>query len=168
MSNHRSIVWCRKRVAHRACVPCCHSRALRAFRCTRAHAHSNHNSTCILKRAAACFKIENLLRAMAKKSVLITYNERKKVFQLYETQGKSDIASLKKDFILQFKFESNVQLDITFQRFDKDWDCFVDLDDDAEIHDKDRLNAVVTPILANSTPEQSEVLAKPESEVSPI
>ena len=105
---------------------------------------------------------------MAKKSVLITYNERKKVFQLYETQGKRDIASLKKDFILQFKFESNVQLDITFQRFDKDWDCFVDLDDDAEIHDKDRLNAVVTPILANSTPEQSEVLAKPESEVSPI
>lgn len=106
---------------------------------------------------------------MAKKSVLITYNERKKVFFLDEISpdGTSDIASLKKDFILQFKFESNVQLDITFQRFDKDWDCYVDLDDDAEISHKDRLNAVVTPILAHSTPEQLEIPAKQESEVSP-
>ena len=54
---------------------------------------------------------------MAKKSVLVTYLERKKVFHLDETapKGTGDIDSLKKQFIVQFKFESNVKLDITFQ-----------------------------------------------------
>lgn len=104
---------------------------------------------------------------MAKKSVLVTYLERNKVFHLDDpapTEGTGDIALLKKQFIVQFKFESNVELDITFQRYQKKWDLFVDLDENDEVFDGDRLNAIVTPILARSTPE---ALMKGESEVSP-
>ena len=107
----------------------------------------------------------SLKASMAKKSVLVTYLERKKVFHLEETapEGTGDIASLKKQFIVQFKFESHVKLDITFQRYVKKWDSLVDLDEDDEVDDGDRLNAVVTPILTDSTPVAQE---QPESEVN--
>ena len=101
---------------------------------------------------------------MNKKSVLVSYLEKNKVFKLEENPAGGDVASLKKEFIIQFKFEPNVRLDITFQRFDPDWDCFVDLDEDAEIHHKDQLKAVVTPLLVQETPCPSE--AEVRSEVS--
>ena len=89
-----------------------------------AHAHSNHNSMCILKRPAACLKLKIGSVQWRRNLFLSPITNEKRSFNYTKPR---DIASLKKDFILQFKFESNVQLDITFQRFDKDWDCFVDL-----------------------------------------
>ena len=95
---------------------------------------------------------------MSKKSVLVSYLERNKVISLEETPPDGDIPSLKKEFIRQFKFEPNARLDITFHRFNPDWNEFVELDEDARVENKERLKAIVTPILAQETPCQSEVV----------
>ena len=54
---------------------------------------------------------------------------------------------------------------ITFQRFDPEWDDYVDLDLTSKIENKDKLNAIVIPTtvsLAVLTPSTK----APESEVS--
>ena len=65
--------------------------------------------------------------------------------------GMTDIQYLQQEFVKAFSFESNVNLRITFQRFEED---YVDLEDFTNIFDRDKLKAVVTPILAQvvSTP----------------
>lgn len=75
---------------------------------------------------------------------------------------------LRREFLVQFKFEANVKLDVTFQRFDSDWNEFVDLEDADEICDKDKLKAVVTPILAQETPEGSSCMSRNEVSLSLI
>lgn len=42
---------------------------------------------------------------MSRKSVLVVYLEKNKVFKLEENPPGGDVASLKKEFIIQFKFE---------------------------------------------------------------
>lgn len=67
---------------------------------------------------------------------------------------------LKREFLTQFKFESNVKLDITLQKFYTDWpNDYVDSEDTGEIEDKDKLKAVGIPILAQETPEGSACLS---------
>ena len=61
--------------------------------------------------------------------------------------GLSDVEVLTKSFRTEFKFEANVNVVITFQRFDPDWDETVDLESESVINDKDKLIAVVTPLL---------------------
>ena len=59
-------------------------------------------------------------------------------------------------FIRDFKFDSNCGIEITFQRRqdDPDWgEMFIDLDEDSVLYHKDRLKAVVTPVL--TTPKHS-------------
>ena len=52
-------------------------------------------------------------------------------------------------------FGSNVNLLVTFQKFDKDWGEYINLEIPAVLSDKDKLKAVVTPLLVDSTPVQS-------------
>lgn len=54
---------------------------------------------------------------------------------------------LTKSFRTEFKFEANVNVVVTFQRFDPDWDEMIDLENESVINDKDKLIAVVTPLL---------------------
>ena len=91
------------------------------------------------------------------KSVLVTYLERNKVLKIPYSNDSPDVKRLEKEFRKEFKFDSNVRLIITFQRFDRDWEEFVDLDDECTLLDKDKLKAVVSPILATPTTEISEV-----------
>ena len=49
-----------------------------------------------------------------------------------------------------------------FERFNSDWNEFVDLEDMDEICDKDKLKAVVIPILAQETPEGSSCMCRNE------
>ena len=44
-----------------------------------------------------------------------------------------------------------MNLDISFQRFDPDWDDYVDLDEDSVLQEKEKLKAVVTPILVSAS-----------------
>ena len=66
---------------------------------------------------------------------------------------KSDLEYLREIFLTRFKFESNVVLlDVTFQKFDAEWNEFIDLESGDEACHKDKLKAVVGPNLAQDTP----------------
>ena len=138
---------------------CAHARAELELERERAVTYvRNHKNTCFTVHAAACLASYQIgLKMSKKRSVLVSYLERNKVFSLEGTPPEGDIPSLKKDFIQQFKFEPNVRLDITFHRYDTVWEEFVELDEDARVEDRERLKAIVTPILAVETPCQSEV-----------
>jgi len=84
---------------------------------------------------------------MEPKTILLKYEgNRKKVF-IPREQGTSDLAFVESAFRTLFKFEKQVNLAIAFQRFDKDFDEFVDLEGDEELHHLEKLNVVVTPVL---------------------
>ena len=90
------------------------------------------------------------------KTVLLSYLDRKKVVRLLPSESEeSDIVRLMTEFKSAFSFEKQVSIDVTFQRFEKEWDDYVDLDKDCVIADKDRLKVVVMPIL--NTPPASSV-----------
>ena len=59
----------------------------------------------------------------------------------------SDVEYLAEAFRSEFAFDANVNVVVTFQRYDPKWDDMVDLDTDSCINNKDKLTAVVTPIL---------------------
>ena len=62
---------------------------------------------------------------------------------------------LRREFLKHFFFEKNVKLQITFQHFDPEWEEYVDLEEDAVVHHKDKLKAIVTPRLSDSAPTTS-------------
>ena len=63
------------------------------------------------------------------------------VFKIAVDNPEGDVAILRENFLLRF----TDQLNVTFQRYDAEWDCDVDLNDDDEVYDKDRLKAIVSP-----------------------
>ena len=90
--------------------------------------------------------------------ILVSYLERNKVFHLPSSSSEvADLTSLEEQFRRDFKFGCNVGLDITFQRFDGEWEQYIDLEKDTALFHKDRLKAVVTPMLTTprNTPEVS-------------
>ena len=90
------------------------------------------------------------------KTVLVSYLEKKKRMVIPPEKSESDFEYLKCEFLTQFKFEQNVKLNITFQKFYTEWpNDYVDLEDTDEIEDKDKLKAVVIPILTQEMPEAS-------------
>ena len=95
---------------------------------------------------------------MEAKSVLVSFTDRK-IFKIDLGRQMSDMAFVTQAFRKEFTIESNVNVVVTFQRFDPEWGEHIDLDPDSELHHKDKLVAVVTPILvtppASSTVEQS-------------
>ena len=94
---------------------------------------------------------------MAMKSVLVAYSERNKVFRIPKSIEFPDVIYLEKEFKKEFKFQPNINLEISFQRFEKDWDEFVEVDKDCTMNDKEKLKAVVTPLLVTDVSSQSEV-----------
>ena len=50
-----------------------------------------------------------------------------------------------------FSFHKNVRLCVTFQRYDKDWEEYVDLEPTDIIENKDKLRTVVSPLLEESS-----------------
>lgn len=84
---------------------------------------------------------------MDPRQVLVSFMDRKKVLKIGPNTQISDISFLTKQFRKEFSYEGNVNVAITFQRYDPGWDEMVDLDPDSRINDKDKLTAVVTPIL---------------------
>ena len=100
------------------------------------------------------------------KTVLLSYLEKNKKITIPASTPKSDLEYLREIFLTSFKFESNVLLDVTFQRFDAEWNEFVDLDNGDEVCHKDKLKAVVTPILAQDTPETSRACSEVNQSLS--
>ena len=89
-------------------------------------------------------------RVMAR-TILVSYLDNNKRIVLPSEKSEGDLSYLKDQFLTQFKFERNVTLKVTFQRFDSEWNEYVDLDDTEEIRHKDKLKAVVTPLISCNT-----------------
>ena len=63
---------------------------------------------------------------MASKSVLVCYGDRKKVMKIATEKQTSDLEFLKLKFKEEFCFEGSVDISVAFQRFDPEWNEFVD------------------------------------------
>ena len=79
------------------------------------------------------------------KSVMVS--QRNKVLKVPATNERGDLNFLEEVFRKEFQFDTNVSLVITFQRFDRDWEEYEDLDDQSVLLHKDKLRTVVTPLL---------------------
>ena len=73
--------------------------------------------------------------------VLVTYLERNQVFSLSEKGTKGYLEDLKSQVSSYFKIADNRI--IIIQKFDNDWECFIDLDDDTDLQDRDKLKVVL-------------------------
>ena len=86
---------------------------------------------------------------MAKK-VLVSYLERKQVFEI-PSSVEDDISYLTSEVLKGFTFDMNVNLEVTFQKYDEDWEEYLDVSKDYKVEEKDRLKAVVMPSLTDTT-----------------
>lgn len=78
------------------------------------------------------------------KSILVSFLERNKVIRCPADSEEGDVSFLKREFRKQLSFEKHVAIDVTFQRFDSEWEEYVDLDDDETVSNKEKLKVVVT------------------------
>ena len=79
------------------------------------------------------------------KCVLLTHLDHNKVVKIPEEKDETDIAYLKSQFRRLFSYENHVVIDLTFQRYDPDWETYIDLDDDEVVENKEKLKVIVTP-----------------------
>ena len=84
---------------------------------------------------------------MAAKRVLVSYLDRNKIITIPGETGEGDVQYVVKEFKKAFNFEGCVNLVVVLQKFDPDWDAYVDLEGDDTLANKDKVKAVVMPIL---------------------
>ena len=89
------------------------------------------------------------------RSVLISYCpvshlERNKIIHIPDDCDESDLDYLKKQCRSLFSFGKNISLQIVFQRYDLDWESYIDLDEDSIIEHKEKFRLIVTPTLNDS------------------
>ena len=84
---------------------------------------------------------------MAVKRVLVSYLDRNKVITIPDDTGEGDVQYVIKEFKKAFNFEGCVNLGIVLQKFDSEWDTYVDLEKNDALVNKDKVKAVVMPIL---------------------
>lgn len=87
---------------------------------------------------------------MSTRSVLISYLERNKVFTIPASNKMPDVSYLEKEFRKEFKFQGNVSIAITLQRYDEMWEEYIDVDESCKLQNKEKLKAVVIPALSDS------------------
>ena len=83
----------------------------------------------------------------ATKCVLISYLERNKVIRVPIVKEDTDLEFIRKEFIKLFSFEGNVRLCLSFQRFDEDWQDYVEIDEGDDIENKEKIKVIVIPVL---------------------
>ena len=71
------------------------------------------------------------------RSVLLSYNERNKVFTIPDRKDESDIQYLESEFRLAFSYHGNVSISISYQTFDADWNDYDELNENSSIFNKD-------------------------------
>ena len=85
-----------------------------------------------------------------KKVILISYLQSNKKYMITEPQPEGDVAFLREQFLVNLKkTNATASATVTLQRFEPDFDCLVDHDD--EVYDKDRLTAVVSTVSSEET-----------------
>lgn len=76
------------------------------------------------------------------KRILLSYQERNKVFTIPE--GARDLPYLKAEFLKAFNLIDDITVEVFFQKYDDEWDTFIDLEDSDILITKDKLKAVVS------------------------
>ena len=83
---------------------------------------------------------------MESKTILLKYQENRKKVVISPKEGTKELAFLESVFRKLLNFEQ-VNVAISFQRYDPDFEEFVDLEEDDELRNMEKLNVVVTPVL---------------------
>ena len=83
---------------------------------------------------------------MAKKSIMLSYCDRNKIVSVPKEKEETDIAYLEDKFRKSFAYQNNVSILISLQKFDTDWQEYIELDEHAVVDNKDKLKVVVTPL----------------------
>ena len=87
---------------------------------------------------------------MAYKTIILKYQENGKKVLVPKEKSTTDLAFLEASFRSLFKFQNQVNLDISFQR--EAFGELVDLEVDDVLKDLEKLNVVVTPVLVTPPP----------------
>ena len=69
------------------------------------------------------------------KTVLLSYCERNKLVRIPNDKPESDLVYLQNEFKKLFSYKGNVSLTISFQRYHKEWDTTLELDEEDTIMD---------------------------------
>ena len=72
--------------------------------------------------------------------VLVSYLGRNQVFCLDDNDKSGQMSDLKQKVFSYFKTASGTK--VILQRFDKDWDTYLELDDEDTLNDRDRIQAI--------------------------
>ena len=70
------------------------------------------------------------------KCVSISYLEQNKIVNIPERKEENDVQYMKREFLNIFNLIDDVTVDVSFQKFDMEWDAFIDLEDGYELNDK--------------------------------
>ena len=85
------------------------------------------------------------------KTVLVSYLDRNKLMEIPEHKVETDLMFLDDSFRHLFSYCDNVSITVSFQRFDSEWDEYIELSEGDMIQDRDKLKAVVIPALKTPT-----------------
>ena len=77
------------------------------------------------------------------KTVLVSFKERNKVLRVSTSTNEQEIACLKEQFFHAFNETITEGQLIVFQRYDSEWDSFVDLEEHDTVENRDKLKAVI-------------------------
>ena len=98
------------------------------------------------------------------KLVRVSYLEHNKILEVPPRTDdaaatESDLEVLEREFRRKFLADQDtdsLKLTVTFQKFDHEWDEYIDINSDATINHKDKLKAIVsTPSSSARTPSSS-------------
>ena len=102
---------------------------------------------------------------MMSKVVLLGYLERKKRIAIAEKRTENELEYLKEEFLKSFNLQSTVKPhQITFQRFDPEWDEYVDVEEGDVLVNKDKLKVVVSPCQWDTVPSAVVAIASSENQ----
>ena len=106
---------------------------------------------------------------MLSKKVLVSYFDRNKVIDIPKN-CEGDVKYVTSEFKRIFSFEDCVNLVVVLQKFDPEWDTYVDLEETDVLENRDKLKAVVMPILdgGNVRSGASTSTSEPPTEMSEV
>ena len=69
------------------------------------------------------------------------------MFTIPDGKDETDVQYLESQFRRAFSYHGNVSVSVSFQKFDADWNEYVELDENSRIANRDKLKVVVSPRL---------------------
>ena len=88
---------------------------------------------------------------MGDKVVLVQYLDRNKRINIPRLKEETDIEFLQSEFRKSFNLSGNVSIVISFQRYDPEWEEYVEIENYEDVKNKEKLKVVVAPCLHTPT-----------------